>query len=1032
MHSIMKNYQKINTLVGWFTFAIAAFVYLSTMEPTASFWDCGEYIATSFKLEVGHPPGAPLFNLMGRFFTLFAGDISSKAMMVNSMSALASAFTILFLFWTITAFAKKIAMRSGELTSAKMMAIMGSGLVGALAYTFSDSFWFSAVEGEVYASSSFFTAIVFWAILKWESVADEPHSERWIVLIAYLMGLSIGVHLLNLLAIPAITFVYYYKKFTPTRKGFILTGLLSVVLLVLIQNGIIPKVVSFSAKTELLFVNTFGLPFNSGTLFFFALLIGGIVWGLNYTNKKNKPIANTVILCFSVILIGYSSFFTLIIRSQANTPMDENNPENAVTLLAYLNREQYGDWPIGYGQYFNAPLDPANPYSDGNPVYTKDEAKGEYVITDDRKSSVPNYDPAFCTPFPRMWSSQGNHVSGYKSWTDFKGTPVRTTNMRGEAETIMKPTFGENMSYFFKYQIGHMFVRYFMWNFSGRQNDVQGHGSILKGNWISGIPFIDNGRIGSQTHVSESWKNNKARNTFYMLPFLLGVIGLIFHIRKDTQDALVVGLLFFFTGLAIVIYLNQSPYQPRERDYAYVGAFYAFAIWIGLGVYAIFDLISKKVSGQGAAVGATIIGLLAAPTLMAKDGWDDHSRAHRYTARDFAFNYLNSCAPNAILFTNGDNDTFPLWYAQEVEGMRTDVRVVNLSLAQTDWYIDQMRRKAYDSDPVPMTLTANQVRQGTRDYVPIYKNPNMGIDTSKYYNIKDLIKFIASENPDDKVEMQSGQLFSYLPTNKVFIPVDSAQVLSDGTVPKELAAGVSKGITWNIRKNYILKNDLVIFDILATNNWKRPVYFAVTVGDDAYMNLEPYFQLEGLAYRVIPARFPQPMDGQSGRVNTDLMYKNVMEKFVWGGMDKSDIYMDENNIRMTMNLRNNFARLADQLMAEGKKEQAIKALDKCMEVMPEKVIAYNFFMMPVAEAYYKTGEVDKANKLVKRLAAIYKDDLNYYYSLRPALSATIDQEKQQALSVISRLMMMTKNYKQDALSKELEGDFAKLQSKYGV
>ncbi len=1026
----MKNYQKVNNVAGWLTFLVAAFVYLSTMEPTASFWDCGEYIATSFKLEVGHPPGAPLFNLIGRFFTLFASDVSGKAMMINSMSALASAFTILFLFWSITAFAKKIALRSGEITQGKLIAIMGSGMVGALAYTFSDSFWFSAVEGEVYASSSFFTAIVFWAILKWESVADEPHSERWIVLIAYLMGLSIGVHLLNLLAIPAITFVYYYKKFTPTRKGFILSGLLSVVLLGVIQNGIVPKVVSFSAKTELLFVNTFGLPFNSGTLFFFALLIGGIVWGLNYTSKKNKPVANTVILCFSVILIGYSSFFTLIIRSQANTPMDENNPENAVTLLAYLNREQYGDWPIGYGQYFNAPLDPANPYSDGNPVYTKDEAKGEYIITDDRKSSVPNYDPAFCTVFPRMWSSQSNHVSGYKDWTDFKGTPVRTTNNRGEAETIMKPTFGENMKYFFNYQIGHMFVRYFMWNFSGRQNDVQGHGSILKGNWISGIPFIDNSRIGSQTKVSESWKNNKARNTFYMLPFLLGAIGLIFHIRKDTQDALIVGLLFFFTGLAIVIYLNQSPYQPRERDYAYVGAFYAFAIWIGLGAYAIFDFLSKKISAQGAAIGATAIGLLAAPVLMAKDGWDDHSRAHRYTARDFAFNYLNSCAPNAILFTNGDNDTFPLWYAQEVEGMRTDVRVVNLSLAQTDWYIDQMRRKAYDSDPVPLTLTANQVRQGTRDYVPIYKNPNMGIDTGKFYNIKDLIKFVASENPDDKVEMQSGQLFSYLPTNKVFIPVDSAQVVSDGTVPKELAYGVSKGITWNIKKNYILKNDLVIFDILASNNWKRPVYFAVTVGDDAYMNLEPYFQLEGLAYRLIPARFPQPMDGQSGRVNTDLMYKNVMEKFVWGGMDKNTIYMDENNIRMTMNLRNNFARLADQLMTEGKKEKAVKALDKCMEVMPEKIIAYNFFMMPVAEAYYKAGEIEKANKLVKRLAEIYKGDLDYYFSLRPALSATIDTEKQQAMSVISRLLMMTKNYKQDALSKDLEKDFAKLQSQY--
>lgn len=1024
------TYKKINTLTGWAIFLIAAFVYLSTIEPTASFWDCGEYISTAFKLEVGHPPGAPLFNLIGRFFTLFS-DEHGAAQMINAMNGICSAFTILFLFWTITAFAKKIALKSGELDSTKIIVIIGSGIVGSLAYTFSDSFWFSAVEGEVYAMSSFFTAIVFWAILKWEEVADEPHSLRWIILIAFLMGLSIGVHLLNLLAIPAIVFVYYFKRYKISRNGFILTSIIAVLTLGIVQAGIIPGIVSWAAKFELFFVNSLGLPFNSGTIFYFLLVISASVWGLWYTTKKNKPELNTGILAITMLLIGYSSFLTLVIRSQANTPMDENNPENAINLLSYLNREQYGDWPILYGQYYNAPLDPAQPYKDGNPTYTKDVSAGKYVITQDKKNSIPNYDKRFCTLFPRMHSDQRNHVSGYRDWADIQGTPVTITDQNGESKTIMKPTFGENLTFFFRYQIGHMYARYFMWNFVGRQNDIQGHGGVLKGNWLSGIAPIDAQRLGPQENLPSSMTSNKGYNRFYFLPLILGLIGLFFHFKRDKLDGFIVFLLFILTGIAIIVYLNNTPYQPRERDYGYVGSFYAFAIWIGLGVYAIADLLSKKVAANIASIIAIIAGLFAAPVLMAKEGWDDHDRSDRYTARDFAANYLNSCAPNAILFTNGDNDTFPLWYAQEVEGIRTDVRVVNLSLSNTDWYIEQMRRKAYDSDPIPLSLKEEQYRQGTRDYVPVYYNPNIIKDSTKYYNIKQLMEFVGSEEPQAKIQTQGGMELSYLPTDKVLIPVDSATVVNNGTVPKGMEGQILKGLPWKISKQYIMKNDLMIMDIIATNNWKRPIYFAVTVGDDAYMNLEPYFQLEGLAYRLVPMRM-QTNDGQTGKANTDIMYNNMMNKFKWGGMSNDGVYMDENNLRMTMNLRNNFARLAESLLLEGKKEQAKKALALCMKEMPRKNIPYNYFMLPIAEVYYKLEMQNEANQLLKDIADIYEEDLKYYFRFKGKLAENIDSEKQQAMAVMQRIGQVARMYKQETLAKDFDERFKKLSNSFSA
>jgi hypothetical protein len=845
------NYQRLNNITGWLVFLIASFTYLSTIESTASFWDCGEYIACAYKLEVGHPPGAPLFLLIGRFFSLFAfGDTSKVGMMVNSASALCSAFTILFLFWTITAMARKIMDKSGELTQGKMYAILGAGAVGALAYTFSDSFWFSAVEGEVYAMSSFFTAISFWAILRWEREAEDPHSHRWIILIAYLIGLAVGVHLLNLLVIPAVVYIYYFKKYqNVTRKGFIITGIISIVILGGIQGGVIPMIVKLAAWFELTAVNGLGLPFNSGTIIYGVLLIGGIIWGLHYTSKKVKPILNTIILCFTVILIGYSSFLVLVIRSQANPPMDENNPENAVNLLSYLNREQYGTWPLLYGQYFCAPNDPQQPYLDGNPVYGQDEKTGKYVVIDDRKNTIANYDPKFCTIFPRMWSSQSNHVAGYKQWTDpsrYQKIPT-IDQQTGEQITIAKPTFGQNLGFFFRYQVGQMYSRYFLWNFVGRQNDIQGFGNATDGNWITGIPAIDEARLGPQQGLPDSADNNKAKNALYGLPFILGLLGIWYQFKKDNKNATVVGFLFLLTGIAIVIYLNQKPFEPRERDYAYAGSFYAYSIWIGLGVLAIFDFLQRRMNQVKSALAASVVCLLAVPANMAKEEWNDHDRSGRYIARDFARNYLESCAPNAILFTNGDNDTFPLWYAQEVEGIRTDVRVVCLELLNTDWCIDQLVHKAYDSDPLPISFTKDQYHQGVREAVLFHDRKIQG-----YIPVKDLIEFSKSERREDKLEVASGSFYNYFPTKNVSVPVDSATVVNNGTVPKELAGRIVKSINWTLPGSYVQKNDLMILDILAHNNWKRPIYFAATAPASSYLSLTPYLQLEGLAYRLVP------------------------------------------------------------------------------------------------------------------------------------------------------------------------------------
>ncbi|MCB0819123.1 MAG: DUF2723 domain-containing protein [Bacteroidetes bacterium] len=1052
----MKQYKTLNNVFGWLAFAVAMFTYGSTIEPTASFWDCGEFIATAYKLQIGHPPGAPFFMILGRVATLFAfGDVTKVAMMMNLLSALMSALSILFLFWTITHLTRKLLVKKGEEpATGALFAILGSGLVGSLAYTFSDTFWFSAVEGEVYATSSFFTAIVFWAMLKWEEVADEPHADRYIILIAYLMGISIGIHLLNLLAIPAIAYIYYFKKYEPTRAGIFYTGVIGALVLGLVQFAFIPKVVGNAAVFELLFTNAMGMPFWSGTIIYIILLIATIFVTLSATTKGNAQLTmvsfslllvlvlgtygvvlalirfairyftkqstsfvliNTLTLCITVMLIGYASYGMIVIRSSADTPMDENNPENVFTLLSYLNREQYGTRPLLYGQYFNAQLHPEKDkrYTPGNTVYAPNYESGKYdVVATPKDTETPNYDPEYCTVFPRMWSSQSHHIKGYKTWANIK-------------DTKKKPSFGQNLTFFFKYQLGFMYFRYFAWNFIGRQNDIQGHGSISDGNWKSGLNFIDDGMLGTQENLPPSLADNKANNKFYFLPLILGLIGLAFQYGRSRKDFLVVGLFFFFTGIAIILFLNQYTMEPRERDYGFAGSFYAFTIWIGFGVAAIYEGLKKFAPGPVTALGVTVLCTIAVPGIMAKGGWDDHNRADRYTARDFASNYLNSCEKNAILFTNGDNDTFPLWYAQEVEGVRTDVRVVNLSLLNTDWYIDQIKRKAYDSDAVPLSLTQDKYRQGKRDQIIIYEEGGL----QGYQNIREMMDFVASDNPAQKLKY-SGRDFDYFPSNKFSIPVDSAQVLANGTVPPELASRIVKTVNFEIDRNYILKSELMILDLLATNNWERPIYFAITVGDDSYLGLEDYFQLEGLAYRLIPVKNPKGRGDNYGRINTDKMYDNIMNKFRWGGLDTSEVYMDENNIRMTMNLRSNFDRLAEALIAENKKDSALKVLDKSFVVLPEKNVPYNFFVVQLAEDYYKAGETAKPDSIIKHYADIVEQELDYYFSQKPAIYKEFDSDAQRDMSILRYMIDICRRAGRKEMVTDLDARFRRLEQSF--
>ena len=1065
----MKQFKLIDTLMGWIAFAIAAFVYCSTIEPTASFWDCPEFITTAFKLEVGHPPGAPFFMLTGNLFSQFTDDPTKVAMMVNIMSALLSAACIMFLFWSISHLTRKLVGENGQIkTWGQGLTVELAAMTGAMAYTFSDTFWYSAVEGEVYAYSSLFTAVVFWLILKWEDNADKPGADRWLILIAYLTGLSIGVHLLNLLCLPALVLVWYYKRNTnPNVKGSLMALLGSFVLVAVVLYGIVPGIVKVGGWFELLFVNKLDQPFNTGLIMYLLVLVATVLWAIwESTRQKSRlrmnlsfiagigmlgipfyghgvssvvigvvamvvlyfvlnyakdgihwvsaRLMNTTLLCLLMIMIGYSSYAVIVIRSEANPPMDQNSPEDVFTLGSYLARDQYGDSPLLYGQPYSAPVKmevkgqyyvPA--YTEGTPQYQRVEKKTEdepdrYEIIDYKKKYIYAYNMLF----PRMHSDR--HKNNYEEWMGgIEGKNV-TIDHLGERKTIKVPTMWENLYFFYSYQVNFMYWRYFMWNFAGRQNDIQGHGEYEHGNWITGIPFLDNMRLGDQSKLPTELRENKGRNVFYCLPLLLGIIGLIWQVNKraSTKEGMVdegvkqfwvVFFLFFMTGLAIVLYLNQTPVQPRERDYAYAGSFYAFAIWIGLGVAAISDLLNNFVFKKNDTMGAVMSGLcLLVPVQMASQTWDDHDRSGRYTCRDFGQNYLMSLdegkAP--IIFTNGDNDTFPLWYCQETEGFRTDARVCNLSYLQTDWYIDQMKRPAYDSPAVPITWKRLQYVTGTREGISVRPGElERAIEILK--DDPQAMRELLGENPYelsniiDKWILNDDEALQCFPTDSVVITIDKEAVRRSGM----MIAGDSIPDVMHISlkgKRAVYKSEMMIYEMLCRTNWERPMYVACTVGSDNYGSLGNNFVREGLADRITP--FNTKESGMT--MDTERMYDNLMNKFRFGGLDNPDIYLDETVLRMCYTHRRLFATLAMQLMREGKEEKALEVVRYAKEVIPAETVSHNYMSgsMDLARVWLMHGEKQEAEGIVTDIATNACEYLDWYATLNPRVQQSCAQD----------------------------------------
>lgn len=1010
----MTSFQRLNNILGWLVFAIATATYTATVEPTGSFWDCGEFIAVSYKLMVPHPPGAPFFLLVGRMFSLLAGsDVTQVAFWVNMVSVLCSAFSSLFLFWSVTLLGRKLVSEKGqELSMGQAIGVLGAGLVGGLAYTFSDSAWFSAVEAEVYAMSSFFTAVVFWAILKWDHVADEPLADRWLIFIAYMMGLSIGVHLLNLVTIPAMAYVYYFRRYDYSMKGMIYTFLISLVILGVIQVGVITGLPSIANAFEIFFVNSMGLPFNSGILFFVIVFLGALVYGIIYTQKQAKAIANLALICFSFILIGYASYGIILIRSNFNPPIDENDPENAITFVSYLKREQYGDRPLLYGPQFNA--SPVKTV-DGAPVYIKGKDKYEVI----EKKAIQEYASKDKTLLPRIYSPQGNHINAYKNW----GLKLRVDDVASQEEgrtVYKKPTFAENIGFLFKYQIGHMYFRYFGWNFIGRESDAQDANVLF-------APFSNDKELPAS--ISE----NRARNRYYALPLILGIVGLIFQVNKNGKNAFIVGLLFFFTGIAIVIYLNQPPVEPRERDYTFAGSYYAFCIWIGLGVLGVIDALSKMIKNQSVLATVSTLVCLIVPVVMVKGAWDDHNRAERYHSVDSAKNLLNSCAKNAIIFTGGDNDTFPLWYAQEVEGFRTDVRVCNLSLLGTDWYISQMKRQAYESTPLPISLELKDYIQGKNDYVPYVEKP--GIKGA--VNLKFLMSLIQQENPNIMVPTQGGKQIATFPTKTFYIDVDSAKVAAMDWIPAKDKNKVVKRLTWTIGKNALYKNDFVVLNIIANMDWSRPVYFSTTLSGSAYLNLKPFMQLEGLAYRLMPI---YNAGASEGVVNTPVMYENMMKKMFWRNLDNPNVYYDENYKRFPLNSRKSFFMLASQLLnesqmesqmgtaitnqAEGgkdKKQMAKEVLEYCFKVMPDKATQYDVYTPQFIPLLLETGDKKQADDIATVMHRRAIEDLDYQIKDVKRFSFDI----QTNVYILQQLYMAYRGAGQNELASKYQKDFEK-------
>ena len=1032
------NFKKWNTILGWFAFAVALITYALTIEPTVSFWDAGEYILTSSKLQVGHPPGAPLFQLLGAFFSLFALEPSQIGALLNLMSAVSSAFTILFMFWTISILLRKLAVaaqpnkesfdnhREVELTKNQYIGILGGALVGSLAFTFTDSFWFNAVETEVYAMATLIMAILFYLGLRWERDMDTPRGHKWLVLIAFVIGLSFGVHFMGLLTIPALGLIYFFKNYkTVTVKNFIIANVVSAAILLFIFKLLLPNALRLFSASEIFFVNTIGLPFNSGSIIAGIAVVVAFYFGLKYTRDKGYKYANTLTLCLIFIFIGFSSWIMLPIRANANVIINENNPSSARELLAYYNLEQYPETHLFYGPLFTdqySGLDENNPYLDDKPKYEKDEETGEYIIVNEWKNAKQNYNSDHAAVLPRMWS--GEHAENYMMFAgllDFKLKPeyqmeneLRTLVSQFKSEVakgnvdyegyhsflknygrdfldVEKPSFGDNLYYMFDYQFGYMYWRYFMWNFTGRQDDIQGKYDDLHGNWISGIGFIDDWHLGmSQDNLPSDVEDNKARNTYYFLPLILGLIGFLFLLGRDPKLFWVMLVFFLFTGLAIQFYTNVRPFEPRERDYSVVGSFYVFAIWIGFGVYAIFNALRKFSDSKLIAPAVTIVCLALVPGILAAENWDDHDRSERYTAQAMARKYLESCAPNAILFSIGDNDSFPLWYLQEIEGVRTDVRVVNTSLFQTDWYIDQMKRKAYESDPIPSQLTHEQYRFGTRDY--IMKNEI----TRDTFLIKDFMNFISSDDPKYKLkyairaqgEDPSGypaQLLNsnYLPTTNIRVPVDKQNVLENNIVKEKDADKIVPYIDIKLTGGALYKNRLLMLDIIANNDWKRPIYFTGgAFSDDDYIWMKDYLQLDGLCYKLVPIETPvdraNPFD--MGRVDTDLMYEQVMS-WEWGNSGSDKIYHDVETRKNGITYRGNLARLIEALIDENKLDKAENVADLAMEKMPVDKFGYYTLLEPYIGAYYQVEAEEKARKLFLDVSRKYQENLTYWSEL---------------------------------------------------
>ncbi|TDR24208.1 glycosyltransferase family 117 protein [Flavobacterium cheniae] len=1008
------NFKKWNTILGWSTFMVALITYSLTVEPTMSFWDCGEYIATSANLEVGHPPGAPLFQMLGAFFAMFAFSPDKIALMVNYLSVFSSAFTVLFMFWSLTILLKKLIIGEKEISTNNAIMILGSAAVASLSFTFTDSFWYNAVEAEVYAMATFLIALLFWLGLRWEQELNTPRGNKWLLIISLVIGLSFGVHFMALLAFPAIGFLYFFKKYhNVTVKSFLIANVVIIAILLFIFKLLLPYTLAFFGKTEIFMVNSLGMPFNSGTIFAFILIVAAFYFGLNYTKKKGHVFYNTLILSTLFILIGFSTWMMLPIRANANTPINENKPSDAAEVLAYYNREQYGEQKLFYGPQFSdtySGLDPVTPYLDDKPNYERDYKTKKYVITNDYINAKQNTDDAHKALLPRMWSNE--HRENYMIFTEpleFRINPeyahedelvqivtqFRKAHAAGEIDEadydkflkgygeyliVDKPTFFNNMKFMIQYQFGYMYVRYLLWNFVGRQSDVQGKYDNTNGNWLSGISFIDEMFIGTQKNLPSDMQNNKGRNTYFFLPFILAIIGMVFHAKRDIKSFYVLLVLFLFTGLALKIYLNERPFEPRERDYALVGSFYVFAMWIGYGIYAIFDTLKKYIQPKVAIPIVLATSLLASPVVLAAQNWDDHDRSNKDTALTMAKAYLDSCEPNAILFTIGDNDTFPLWYMQEIEGYRTDIRIVNTSLFMTDWYIDQMKMKTHNSEPIPSSFNREQYKGSNRDYSLFVER------TKEPLLLDEMLKFIALDDERAKIELNNGRKINYFPSKKVIYPIDKAAVIKNKAVSEKFYDSIVPAIEFEIKDEALYKNRLMMLDIVNQNNWKRPIYFTGgSFGEDDYLWMKDYLQLDGMCFKLVPIKTPaeSPSPMKMGQIDADKMY-NIVMKWDWGNSGKSIIYHDPETRKNSISYRTNLARLMEALIMEGKMDKAEKVIDLAMEKMPVQYFEYYSMLEPFAIGYYEVGKKEKARAIISEVIKKYQENLSFYNSWKPS------------------------------------------------